>query len=130
MSTTLQQISNDALGDLGILWQGQNSTDAVFQGCLRQMNILLDEWALGRNFINTTPDGGVTWPKLSAFPDLVTPYIFGPGQLRLLRAGLAVAIIPMMTMYFKIEAPKIQEIGAAYEKALSDLNGIGIPGVV
>lgn len=130
MSITLQQISNDALGDLGILWQGQNSTDAVFQGCLRQANILLDELALGRQFINQTPDAGVTWPKLSAFPDLTTAYTFAPGQLRLLRSGLAVAIIPMMTMYFKIEAPKIQEVGAAYAKALSDLSGIGIPGVV
>lgn len=127
MSITLQQISNDALGDLGILWQGQNSTDAVFQGCLRQANILLDEWALGRQFINV---GGGPWTVLPAFPDLVTAYTFAPGQLRLLRSGLAVAIIPMMTMYFKIEAPKIQEVGAAYAKALGDLNGIGIPGVV
>lgn len=127
MSTSLQQISNDALGDIGMLWQGQNSTDDIFQGCLRQANIMLDEWALGRQFINI---GGGPWTVLTAFPDLVTTYTFAPGQLRLIRSGLAVFIIPMMAMYFKIEAPKIQEVTAAYAAALQSLNGIGIPGVV
>lgn len=195
MSVTFQQIASDAMSDIGFLWQGQTGNDDVLQGCLRQANIMLDQFALIRQFIYTKTADTPTWNVVAAFPSLTSytagtvttngttaivgssttfdqtlvgapftignsssivasvtdathltlttaiggsasglaysvAYTFAPGNYRLIRAGLGMAIAPMLKLYFKIPEPMLAQVTQDATAALAALKGIGIPGVV
>lgn len=117
------------MSDLQVIWPGQVTTAQVHQSALRTANEMLDELTLERQFIYTTPDAGATWSKLLAFPDLTTTYTFAPGNLKLLRKGLAVKMAPSVKTYMKNEG-MLAEVAKEAAEAKAALKGVGIVGVV
>ena len=80
--------------------------------------------------IRPTPGSGETLvlysgEALAAFADGTTVYTFPPGYERAMRTALAVAAIPMMSMYIKAAAPQLDRLerdAAAAKRAIQRLN--------
>lgn len=129
MSTNLRQIAYQAQRDLGDLWPGMTSSADVEADILAAINELMDEWAMQQVFIYQGSTG--SWTKLASFPDMTTAYNFAPGNLQLLRKGLAQTMAPMMVIHGKLSRmnlqPLLQEVNSEANMALNSLLGVGPP---
>lgn len=119
---TATQLITQALRDLSELRPGASasSTD-VMNEALVQLNQMIDEWAFERLFVYKTDK-----TTLASFADLGTDYALAAGYAKALRKNLAVALAPMMKIYFKKESALDEGLMSEASGLKAALRGVGV----
>ena len=125
MAVNSQAIITRAYKDIGGLRPGMGMSTDVLNESLSQLNILVDGWALNRDFIFQFTGGN--WVVLVTFPDLSTSFTLAKGNELALHKNLAVRLYPALKIYVlhKLAEPQIQQLEAEAAAALQAISGVG-----
>lgn len=120
MTITATQIITQAYRDIGGLRPGQTASADTLSESLDHLNQMIEEWAVDRLQV-----GLVGGTSLASFANLATLYNLAPGFAEALRKNLAVKIAPMMKVYWKIEAPLLEEVAGDAALSRAAVEGAG-----